>query len=267
MGSRTAFPAEPTDLDATLPLISYDAFEYGFRGPDQIKSGMITLQVVDTGQASHQMQLIKLEGGHTAADFAASIKASPRKVPLWARLMGGPNGVMPGTRTHTVQNVAPGDYVLVCWMPDSTGVPHLALGMTKSITVTEAGSKPDPVITPDATITLHDYSYDLSKPITAGHRTIEVVNRGQDVHETLVVQLPTKGSVKAFGDSLTPGKRSATAPLGKPVGGVVGLAPGDHALFHLDFAPGHYGLLCLFPDLKNGRAHFEKGMALEFDVK
>lgn len=263
----TAWSAEPTDRDASLPLISYEAFEYGFRGPDQIESGMITLQVVDTGKEPHQMQLIKLEGGHTAADFAASIKASPREIPAWARLMGGPNGVMPGTRTHTVQNVVPGEYVLVCWTPHSTGGPHLGLGMTKSVTVVPAASRIPPEITPDATITLDDYSYELSSPIAAGHRTIKVINRGHDVHETLVVQLPTKGTAKRFGDSLTPGKLQAAAPPGKPVGGVVGLAPGDEALFHLDFAPGHYGLLCLFPDLKSTLAHFEKGMTLEFDVK
>ena len=267
LGGAWVARAEPVDLDPTLPLVSYDAFEYGFRGPDQFEAGMLTLQVVDTGKESHQMQLIKLEGGHTAAEFAAAVKAVPRQVPAWARVMGGPNGVVAGTRSHSVQKVEPGDYVLVCWMPDSKGAAHLTLGMTKSITVTPGTAKIQPEITPDATITLVDFQYKLSKPIAAGHRTIEVVNNGQQVHETLVVLLPAKGSVKAFGESLAPGKPSPSSSLGKPVGGIVGLAPGDRALFHMDFRPGHYGLLCLFPDHTTGESHFEKGMALEFDVK
>ena len=250
-----------------LPLISYDAFEFGFRGPDRLDPGMVSLQVVNTGKHAHQMQLVKLEEGHTAADFAAEVKAEPRRIPRWSRLVGGPNGVVEGERASTLQVLTPGDYVLVCWLPDPTGTPHLTLGMTKSITVTAGTPKPAPEITPDVTITLADYSYTLSKPITAGTRTIKVVNQGQQVHEALVVQLPPKASIKAFGETLAPGKPSAGSSPGKPVGGVVGLAPGDHALFQTTFTPGHYGLLCLFPDHETGQPHFEKGMTLEFDVK
>lgn len=264
VGGEREVVAAPDDAP---PLISYEAFEYGFRGPDRLDPGKVTLQVVDTGQQSHQMQLVKLESGHTAADFASAVKAEPRRFPAWGRLMGGPNGVVPGTRSKTIQKLDPGDYVLVCWMPDPTGAPHFTLGMTKSITVAAGTPKPAPEIAPDVTITLADFAYKLSKPITAGTRTIKVVNEGQQVHETLVVQLPPKGSIKAFGEALAPGKPPAGSPPGKPVGGVVGLAPGDHALFQMAFTPGRYGLLCLFPDHETGQPHFEKGMALEFDVK
>jgi len=64
-----------------LPLISYDAFEFGFRGPDRLDPGMVSLQVVNTGKHAHQMQLVRLEEGHTAADFAAEVKAEPRASP------------------------------------------------------------------------------------------------------------------------------------------------------------------------------------------
>jgi uncharacterized cupredoxin-like copper-binding protein len=250
-----------------LPIVSYDAFDYGFRGPDRLDAGMVNLQVVDTGQQPHQMQLVRLEGGHTAAEFAAAIKAEPKRFPVWGRLVGGPNGVVPGSRASTIQKLVPGDHVLVCWLPDHTGAPHLTLGMTKSVTVVAGTPKPAPEIVPDVTITLADFSYTLSKPITAGTRTINVVNQGQQVHETLVVQLPRKGLAKAYGEALTPGKPAAGSPPGKPIGGVVGLAPGDHALFQMAFTSGHYGLLCLFPDHETGQPHFEKGMTLEFDVK
>lgn len=249
------------------PIISYDAFEYGFRGADRVEPGLVNLQVVNTGKESHQMQLVRLEGGHTAADFAAAAKASPRRLPDWSRLVGGPNGIVAGERTSTLQRLTPGDYVLVCWMPAADGTPHFTLGMTKSITVTAGEVKPEPEIVPDITITLADFSYKPSKPITAGRHTIRVVNQGQQVHETLVVKLPAKGTVKAFGAALTPGKPISSSPPGKPMGGVVGLAPGDSAVFEMDFKPGHYGLLCLFPDHDTGQPHFEKGMALEFDVK
>ena len=250
-----------------IPLISYDAFEFGFRGHDRLDPGMVNLQVVNTGKHPHQLQLVKLEEGHTAADFAAAVKAEPRRIPRWSRLVGGPNGVVEGERASTLQVLTPGDYVLVCWLPDPTGATHLTLGMTKSVTVTAGTPKPVPEITPDVTITLADYSYTLSKPITAGTRTIKVINHGLQVHEALVVQLPPNASIKAFGETLTPGRPPAGSSPGKPIGGVVGLAPGDHALFRMAFTRGHYGLLCLFPDHETGESHFEKGMTLEFDVK
>ncbi|MFZ5876426.1 MAG: hypothetical protein ACOYXU_08460 [Nitrospirota bacterium] len=249
------------------PIVSFDAFEYGFRGADRVEPGLANLQVVNAGKQPHQMQLVKLEAGHTAADFAAAAKTNPRRLPNWSRLVGGPNGAVAGERTSTLQFLAPGDYVLVCWLPDAGGTPHFSLGMTKSITVLPGTAKPEAEPVPDVTITLADFEYKLSKPITAGRHTIRVVNSGQQVHETLVVQLPAKGTSKAFGAALAPGKPPSVTPPGKPVGGVVGLAPGDSAVFQMAFTPGRYGLLCLFPDHDTGQPHFEKGMAMEFDVK
>jgi uncharacterized cupredoxin-like copper-binding protein len=249
------------------PIVSFDAFEFGFRGSDRIDPGLVNLQVVNTGKQPHQMQLVRLDDGHTAADFAAAAKADPRRLPTWSRLVGGPNGVVAGERTSTLQRLTPGDYVLVCWLPDAGGTPHFTLGMTKSITVLPGEAKAEPEIVPDITIALADFSYKVSKPVTAGRHTVRVVNEGKQVHETLVVQLPPKGTAKAFGAALAPGKPPASAPPGKPIGGVVGLAPGDSAVFQMDFKAGHYGLLCLFPDHDTGQPHFEKGMAMEFDVK
>jgi uncharacterized cupredoxin-like copper-binding protein len=249
------------------PIISYDAFEYGFRGADHVDPGLVNLQVVNTGKQSHQMQLVRLEGGHTAADFAAAAKANPQRLPDWSRLVGGPNGIVAGERTSTLQRLTPGDYVLVCWMPDTSGTPHFTLGMTKSITVTAGEVAPELDVVPDITITLTDFAYKPSPPITPGRHTIRVVNQGGQVHETLVVRLPPKGTAKTFGTALTPGKPISSSPPGKPIGGVVGLAPGDSAVFTMTFTPGHYGLLCLFPDHDTGQPHFEKGMAMEFDIK
>lgn len=265
LGALSQFSA--AEAGEHYPITSYDAFDYGFRGPDRVDPGLVNLQVVNTGKQSHQMQLVRLESGHTAADFAAAAKADPRRLPTWSRLVGGPNGVVAGERTSTLQFLNPGDYVLVCWLPDKNGTPHFTLGMTKSITVSSATVKPEAEPVPDVTISLVDFEYKLSKPMTAGRHTVRVVNNGQQVHETLVLQLPAKGTAKAFGAALAPGKPPASSPPGKPIGGVVGLAPGDSAVFQIDFKPGHYGLLCLFPDHDTGQPHFEKGMATEFDVK
>ena len=34
----------------------------------------------------------------------------------------------------------------------------------------------------------------------------------------------------------------------------------------IDFAPGEYGMICFFPDAKDGKPHFMHGMIRQFSV-
>jgi hypothetical protein len=56
-------------------------------------------------------------------------------------------------------------------------------------------------------------------------------------------------------------------PPGKPLGGITAVAGGAPEYIHVDLAPGHYGLICFVPDAKDGKAHVEHGMSMEFDVR
>ncbi|MEO6667623.1 MAG: hypothetical protein ABIO65_12750, partial [Nitrospiria bacterium] len=60
-----------------FPIVSYDAFEFGFKGADRLDAGLVMFQIVNTGKEPHQIQIVRLEEGRTAADFAAAIKADP----------------------------------------------------------------------------------------------------------------------------------------------------------------------------------------------
>ena len=42
--------------------------------------------------------------------------------------------------------------------------------------------------------------------------------------------------------------------------------PGQHAFITVTLTPGRYGLLCFFPDAKDGKAHYTHGMVKEFRV-
>jgi hypothetical protein len=50
------------------------------------------------------------------------------------------------------------------------------------------------------------------------------------------------------------------------LGGASGLAKGRHMFVTADFEPGHYALLCFIPDAKDGKPHFDHGMAREIIV-
>ena len=241
------------------------AHDYGFAGPDRIPAGVTTMQVINKGQDPHHIQLVKLVQGKTADDFRAAITAESARMPHWIQFVGGPNAVLPGSESVATMNLAEGEYLLICLIPNKEGVPHMALGMQKPLSV--KGGKPTLVSEPkaDLTITLADFRLMLSQPITAGSHTIQVMNHGTMPHEVVVLKLDPGASAKDFGAAFEPG--ASGPPPGKPVGGVVGLETGAHAFFTAQFEPGRYGLICFFPDPISGAPHFTKGMALDFTVR
>jgi len=258
-GSRVA--AAPRPGASSVVFVAHD---YGFAGPDRIPAGVITMQVVNKGQDPHHIQLIKLLQGKTAEDFRAAITADPARLPKWIKFVGGPNAILPGSEAVATMNLAEGEYLLICLIPNKEGVPHMALGMQKPLSV--RGAKPTLVSEPKPglRITLADFRFTQSQPISAGSHTIQVMNHGTQPHEVVVLKLDPGASAKDFGAAFEPG--ASGPPPGKPVGGVVGLESGGHAFFTARFEPGRYGLICFFPDPVTGKPHFMQGMTSEFTV-
>ena len=261
--------SDPTTLFATSPASTVDAVytarDYAFGGPDEIPAGWITSRLVNQGEDLHQVQFLKLPEGKTIQDFTAEIRANHKRLPSWIKRRGGPNSVAPGQQAEATVDLEPGEYVVICGIPDRHGVPHVAMGMLKALRVTPELSKK---VTPphaDITITEADFSFQLSEPIRAGRRTVRVVNKGGQPHEVVVVRLARRATVDAFLDDFQPGV--AISPSGTPLGGLVGLEPGEEGFFTIDFVPGRYGLICFLPDLVRGAPHFTRGMLMDFTVE
>jgi len=258
-------PTAPAGPNATTVDVTYIAQDYAFTGPDEIAAGWITVKLLNHGEDLHQLQLVKLPDGKNAKEFTAEIIANHKRLPPWVQRRGGPNSVIPGQQAEATVHLEPGEYVVICGIPDRHGVPHVALGMLKALRVTPARSpnmNPPPA---DVTITELDFSFEVSKPIPAGKTTVRVMNKGSQAHEVVVVQLARRATVDAFLDDFQPGV--VTSPSGKPVGGMVGLEPGKEGFFTIDFVPGRYGLICFLPDLIHGAPHFTRGMLMDVTVE
>jgi hypothetical protein len=252
----------PTDLPGA---VTYVARDFAFSGPERIPAGLTTVEIVNHGLDAHQIQFIKLPGGKTAADFSAEITADPARLPSWAQRRGGPNGVVPGERATAIIDLEPGDYVLICGIPDSHGLPHVALGMLKPLRVVAAPARELKAPQADLTITLVDFAFELSRPVTAGENTIRVLNKGTQPHEVVVVQLAPGASITDFAEDFRPG--TPVLPAGKPIGGIVGLERGLEGFFRMDFLPGSYGLICFLPDITRGVPHITRGMMMDVVVQ
>jgi len=256
-----------------LPLASsvangdtvYIARDYAFTGPDQIPAVWISVKLINQGEDLHQLQFIKLPDGKTAKDFTAEIVANHKRLPPWVQRRGGPNSIIPGQQAEATVHLEPGEYVVICGIPDRHGVPHVALGMLKALRVTPAHSQNMSPPHADVTITELDFSYEISQSFKAGKKTVRVMNKGSQAHEVVVVQLAPRATVDAFLDAFQPGV--ATLPAGQPVGGMVGLEPGGEGFFTIDFVRGQYGLICFLPDLIHGAPHFTRGMLVDVTVE
>lgn len=254
--------ADPRSGGAPVVFVAHD---YRFTGPDRIPAGMTTVQVRNEGKEPHHVQILQLTEGKTAEDFQAAMKADPTHSPAWAKFVGGPNAVLPGSDATAMMRLTAGNYLLLCLIPDQKGVPHVALGMGKPLTVTPSLGTFSTQPAADLTITTSDFAFALSQPMTAGAHTIHVRNAGGQPHEVVVVKLDPGKTAKDFGEAFEPG--AFGPPPGRPLGGIVGLEHGGSGFFTGDFEPGRYGLICFFPDGRTGAPHFTKGMTLDFTVR
>lgn len=240
------------------------AREYRFEMPATIPAGLTTFVLKDEGHQDHHMEIVRLENGATMADVMAMFAHPGGPPPKGMIPVGGPNTPVPGSESNMTLVLEPGHYVAFCVIPAPDGKPHVMHGMIQPFTVTPSGDKPAALPKADTSITLREYAFTLSRPITAGHHVIEVVNGGTQPHELVITRFPPNQGNRDL-------EAWAYHPNGKPapghaMGGVTNLAPGEHVVIEVNFTPGKYGLLCFTPDGKDGKPHFMHGMQREFVV-
>ncbi len=248
--AQTTTPAPAT--------VTVTASDFSFDAPGKVPAGAVTMRLVNKGKELHHAQLIKVEEGKTMADVAKAFKA-PSPPPAWMKFVGGPNAVLPGKETHATSVLTPGLYAYLCFIPSPDRVIHAAKGMVRPFEVTPAtsGAVAD-LPTPDATMKLVDYDFQLSRPLAPGRRTILVENAGPQPHEVALLKLAPGKTVADFAAWDAGGMKGP--PPAEPIGGVVALDKGASATFTADLAPGDYGLLCFVPDAKDGKPHLVHGM-------
>src|SRR5687767_4722059 len=107
--------AAPAAAAATPNMVTFNARDFAFEGPDSIPAGLTMFHLNASGNDLHHVQLIKLEQGKTYADFEAAIKAGGPP-PTWAVPYGGVNPPEPGGMSIATQTMEPGNYAVVCFV-------------------------------------------------------------------------------------------------------------------------------------------------------
>jgi uncharacterized cupredoxin-like copper-binding protein len=261
------------DSTAAAPAVSnvpnevtITATEYKFDAPSEIPAGLTTLRMVDSGKELHHVTLFKLDSGKTYDDFMAGLKTMKPGTPPpgWLIPAGGPNAVAPGSTSALTTVLAPGNYAIVCFIPDAKGVPHVASGMSKALTVTPNPSANMTEPTADITVTLSDYKFDFSTALTPGKHTIKLVTAPGQPHEFTFFQLAPGKTAQDIPKYVESGMKGE--PPARPIGGVSAVAAGQASYYTVDLVPGDYAIVCFLEDAKDGKPHFVHGMIQQIKV-
>jgi hypothetical protein len=264
---RAGVPAnDPKSTKANVVTVT--ASDYAFQAPDTIAAGRTTFHLVNKGPDFHHIWLVKLEQGKTLQDLIEAAK-TPGPLPKWAVDVGGPNSPMPGGDATATLDLEPGSYVMACVIPAAKdGQPHFMKGMVKPLTVIarrgveQAGKTVAPA--PDVVMTLDDYDFRFSAPITAATKSIRIRNVAAQTHEAVIVKLAPGATVEQF---LAAMEKPQGPPPGSLVGGITGIAKGRAVDIATSFTAGDYALVCFVPDAKDGKPHLAHGMVKPFSVK
>lgn len=261
-----AVAASNTEASAAPNVVNITATEYKFDAPDQIPAGLTTFKLTNSGKEMHHASLIKLDSGKTYEDLMNGLKNMKPGTPPpgWVIAAGGPNAAAPNSTSSLTTNLEPGNYVIACFIPDSKGVPHVMSGMSKPLTVTPGNATNAAEPNADITVTLKDYEFDFSKPLTAGKHTIKIVTAPGQPHEFTFFQLAPGKKAEDITKYVETGMQGP--PPGMPLGGVAAMNAGQAVYYDVDLQPGNYAIVCFLEDAKDGKPHYQHGMIKEITV-
>ncbi|HEX6576229.1 MAG TPA: hypothetical protein VF042_14775 [Gemmatimonadaceae bacterium] len=251
---------------AAANVVEINASEYKFEAPDQIPAGLTTFKMNDTGKELHHATLVKLDSGKTFNDLMEGMKQMKPGTPPpgWAIPAGGPNAAAPGSTSALTTVLQPGNYAIVCFIPDAKGVPHVAHGMAKALTVTPNPNANMSEPSADITVTLKDYQFDFSQPLTAGKHTLKFVTAPGQPHEFTFFMLQPGRKAEDIPKFVETGMQGP--PPGLPLGGVAAMGAGQAAYYEVDLKPGDYAIVCFLEDAKDGKPHFMHGMIQQIKI-
>ena len=270
-------------------VVEYVARDYAFSGPTEIPSGWVTMRMANEGLEHHFIFLTLLPEGKTIEDYASDVgpafgeawdalqagtvdKAAAgamigEALPEWyasAAPMGGPGLVAPGKKAQATMRLAPGNYVMECYVKTADGVFHIALGMALQLTVTaeDSGGQPPRA---DVDLTLFEDFMAVEGAPAAGRQTVAVnfdehpaFGLGNDVHVVRLEEGTDLDEVIAWMDWMNIDGLRAPSPA-TFVGGLHEMPAGYTAFFTVDLEPGRYAWIA-----ESGAA---RGMVEEFTVE
>jgi hypothetical protein len=121
---------------ATMPNadITIKLADYNFEVTPALTAGNHAIRVENSAAQDHEVVMVKLDAGKTPDDVLKFVETM--KGPPPGQFVGGVSGMSNGAVNVFNVNLTPGDYALICFIPDAKdGKPHAVHGMKQLIKV------------------------------------------------------------------------------------------------------------------------------------
>ena len=118
------------ELDSDATRVDVRATDYAFHLGD-VKPGRTSFVLTNDGADTHEMLIVKLADGVTLDEAIEADGEDGTVVATWETNLAAPGG----DDEVVTLDVEPGDYALVCFIPNADGTPHMELGMRHEFTV------------------------------------------------------------------------------------------------------------------------------------
>jgi hypothetical protein len=242
-----------------------------------IPAGPVTIAFTNGGKADHHVQLIKVDGNHTAADVLKVISdQSPHaKIPAWLLGAGGTGDAHPGQTNSATQVLQPGTYYAVDDdSADNSDKSFAQQGAIEKFTVTGSKVKKDLPSQP-ASITVKNKGNDkfefVDSGLKSGDTKLQFSNDTKELHHVVAFKIaPGKTAADVKKALASNGPPQGPPPFDPSAGGSTSIIDKDGKVnTAINFSkPGQYVLVCFLTDRDGkGKPHFQEGLFKQVDIK
>ncbi|MDZ7694289.1 MAG: hypothetical protein U5K69_24740 [Balneolaceae bacterium] len=239
---------------------------------DTLPAGWTTFRLVNASPYVHFIFFNHLPGNRTSEDLLSDVSpvfqessyllmegkneeamAAFSKLPEWFEglvFRGGTGYTSPGLTAETTLFMAPGNYVMECYVKMPDGTYHWNMGMYKDLHVTSDTTQAKAPQSPDITITVTDEGLQVEGEPTAGEQLVAVHFEqenpgliGNDVHLARLDESTDAMEVAEWLDFMTAEGLVSTVENPGPatfLGGSHEMPKGNTAYFTVNLEPGNY---------------------------
>ncbi|HEU4736868.1 MAG TPA: hypothetical protein VFS48_07590 [Solirubrobacterales bacterium] len=251
------------DAEETQSLtftLSGDGKSAKISGPQSADTGLAEITLKNDGKGEGDLQLIRVEGDHSAEDAIKGLEAAMqgKAFPDWFFAAGGTGTTAAGKSQTVTQVLEPGTYYAFNTegdLPEADSVPVVEV----------SGETSDETVEADETVDAFEYGFEADQ-LSAGQTEIAFDNTGAQPHHLLAAPLTGDATADDVAEAFKSEK-------GKPPFDEKGfqstavLEGGEGQLVTLDLKPGRYVLFCFITDRQGGPPHALKGMVDEVEVR
>jgi hypothetical protein len=135
LSGLTVTPATGPAAAEPVADLTVDLVDFAFAPTSPLTGGKHIVKVVNMGTQPHELELVKLGEGKTMDDLAHWGQTFDG--PLPGSSLGGAAPMAPGEVEYVPLDLTPGNYAMLCFVPDPTknNMPHLAEGMALPFTI------------------------------------------------------------------------------------------------------------------------------------